>query len=218
MVSPNRYHIYNRDTLLIEWPISKNLETLQSILFYQESIQETISSSITEMVPAYHSLLIGFDYHQLTHEALIAIIKEIQSPKVYEIESTHWKIPVNYNAQTGIDLESLSSKLVLSIEQIISLHTKPTYRVHFLGFLPGFVYLSGLDPLLDVPRRDTPRIRIPAGSVAIAAGQTGIYPTESPGGWHIIGHTNFDIFNPENTSPCPFKSGDTLQFYQIHKV
>ena len=103
----------------------------------------------------------------------------------------------------------------LSIDEVISIHSKAQYHVLFLGFQPGFAYLHGLDTRLHTPRRAEPRIKVPKGTVAIGAAQTGIYPSDTPGGWHIIGHTNTTLFNSSHSQPCLMQPGDTLEFVAL---
>src|SRR4029453_16125360 len=110
------------------------------------------------------------------------------------------EIPVSYD---GADLPEVARLTGLEAEEVVRRHTAPEYTVAFLGFSPGFPYLVGLDPALEVPRRDTPRTSIPAGSVGLAGGQTGIYPTASPGGWQLIGRTQVTLFDPHRDPPAP---------------
>ena len=103
----------------------------------------------------------------------------------------------------------------MTIEEVIERHTAPIYDIHFLGFLPGFPYLSGLDEKLHRPRLKSPRPRIPAGSVGIAGSQTGIYPQSSPGGWNLIGRTPIKLFDIEKNPPALLKPLRKLKFYAI---
>lgn len=123
-----------------------------------------------------------------------------------------WLLPVLYD---GEDLAMLAEQKGLSIEQVIEKHSKNIYDVHFIGFLPGFPYLSGLDSTIHHPRRATPRPKVAAGSVGIANGQTGIYPIDSPGGWQIIGRCPIPLFDIKNPSPCLLKAGDQIKFKKI---
>jgi len=122
------------------------------------------------------------------------------------------EIPVRYGGQHGPDLEAVARHCGLSADQIITLHCQSRYQVMCIGFQPGFPYLSGLDSRLFTPRRNTPRTRIPAGSVAIAGDQAGIYPADSPGGWQIIGHTELRLFDPRADPPCKLAPGDSIRF------
>ena len=132
-----------------------------------------------------------------------------------KVKSVLWKIPVCYDAVFGIDLEAISKEKNLSKEEIIKRHSQAIYTVYFIGFLPGFLYLGGLDESLHVPRKSTPRLQIEKGAVAIGGNQTGVYPTESPGGWNIIGNSPIEFFNPKLETPCFAKAGDKISFKPI---
>lgn len=124
------------------------------------------------------------------------------------------RIPVTYD---GEDLSVVADLLGVSIEEVVARHTAAVYTVDFLGFAPGFPYLSGLDPFLSsVPRLDTPRSRVPAGAVGLAAGRTCIYPTPSPGGWHLLGSTSTVLFDPSNeSSPALLGAGVQVVFEAV---
>ncbi|MEM6724711.1 MAG: 5-oxoprolinase subunit PxpB [Bacteroidota bacterium] len=128
------------------------------------------------------------------------------------------RIPVCYDLEFGLDLEELSTKLALPVQEIIQLHQAQTYQVFSMGFLPGFAYLGLLPEALQIPRKTLPRTKVPAGSVAIAAQQTGIYPQDSPGGWHILGRTPIPIFDPGEAIPFLFSPGDQVRFESISAV
>ena len=121
-------------------------------------------------------------------------------------------IPTLYDGDYGPDLDSVSSITGLSVEQIIKIHTNKEYKVYSIGFTPGFPYLGGLDNTLYCPRLDSPRINVPLGSVAIAELQTGIYPTESPGGWRLIGRTPVTLFDATRPVPSLLRPGDLVKF------
>ncbi|WP_149196504.1 5-oxoprolinase subunit PxpB [Luteimonas suaedae] len=122
------------------------------------------------------------------------------------------EIPVRYGGEHGPDLEAVAAHADITAEEVIALHTAGDYRVAMLGFAPGFPYLLGLDPRLAMPRMDTPRARIPAGSVAIGGAQTGIYPRESPGGWRILGRTPLVLFDPARPAPALLEPGRRVRF------
>lgn len=119
------------------------------------------------------------------------------------------QIPVVYD---GEDLAWVADHCGLSVDEVVHRHTAATYVVAFLGFSPGFGYLSGLDPALHVPRRDSPRERVPAGSVAIAGDLAAVYPQATPGGWRLLGHTDLAVFDPEREQPGLFEPGDHVRF------
>ncbi|HZW52205.1 MAG TPA: 5-oxoprolinase subunit PxpB, partial [Rudaea sp.] len=122
------------------------------------------------------------------------------------------EIAVTYGGQCGPDLADVAAHTGLSEEEVVARHGAAEYRVAMLGFTPGFAYLLGLDPALHMPRRATPRTRVPAGSVAIGGAQTGVYPRETPGGWHLIGRTTASLFDPARDPPALLKPGMRVKF------
>lgn len=126
-----------------------------------------------------------------------------------------WEIPVCYAPDFGTDLSSLAEEKKMTEAALIELHTQPCYRIHFFGFLPGFFYLHGLDPILHTSRKSIPAARVPKGSVAIGGGQTGIYPKESPGGWHLLGQTPLSLFDSQQEPPIWGSTGDRIKFVSI---
>ena len=125
------------------------------------------------------------------------------------------EIPVCYGGGFGPDLEEVAARHDLTTRQVIRRHSRPLYRVYFLGFLPGFAYLGGLPPSLETPRRASPRLSVPAGAVGIAGSQTGVYPLETPGGWQIIGRTPLRLYDPRREAPALLSAGDRVKFVPI---
>ena len=123
------------------------------------------------------------------------------------------RIPVTYD---GPDIEAVAAQLHLTPAKIAEIHTRPTYRVFLVGFVPGWAYLGPLPEELELARRHVPRTQVPTGSVAIAGRQTGIYPLPSPGGWHLIGRTSVKLFLPDSDPPCLFRAGDRVKFFDAH--
>jgi inhibitor of KinA len=209
-------HQFAQSCLLISWENSINPKTSREIYHFNNAISNTFTNQIIDSVPSYCSLTLYFKgtvkIKSLIHQLLSLYHNTDFSA---DIQSHHWNIPVCYHPTLGIDLLSLSNILNLSINDIITLHCRPTYTVDFIGFLPGFPYLNGLDTRLHSPRLSSPRDLVQKGSVAIGGKQTGIYPVASPAGWNIIGRTNFELFNAKNIKPCLISPMDTLQFIPI---
>jgi KipI family sensor histidine kinase inhibitor len=124
------------------------------------------------------------------------------------------RVPVVYD---GDDLGEVAERTGLTMDEVVAAHTAPTYRVVMLGFTRAFPYLSGLDPRLHLPRRDSPRPRVPPGSVAIAGDQAGIYPSASPGGWHLLGRTDLALFDPHRDPPNLFAAGMLVRFEAVDR-
>ena len=166
---------------------------------------------VRQAVAAYSSVTVHFDPEQATVESLGAAIKRLAAkrPKAAIPGRLH-RIPVAYD---GPDLAEVSALLKLSPQEVVALHTKPIYRVFLVGFVPGWAYLGPLPEELELPRRAVPRKQVPAGAVAIAGRQTGIYPLSVPGGWHLIGTTTVRPFLPNSDPPCLFRAGDRVKFF-----
>jgi KipI family sensor histidine kinase inhibitor len=166
---------------------------------------------VRQAIAGYATVTVHFDPDQATHESLGAAIKRLAAkrPPMAEPGRLH-RIPVTYDGQ---DMAEVASRLKLSPEKIVELHTRPIYRVFLVGFVPGWAYLGPLAEELELPRRHVPRTRVPVGSVAIAGRQTGIYPLPTPGGWHLIGRTNVKLFLPDSDPPCLFRAGDRVKFF-----
>ena len=167
-----------------------------------------------ETVPAYGTLILHYDPLILTY----AKISKWVRAKLDQVEDTKLskprqvQVPVRYDGEFGSDLEFVASNCGLSVEDVIRLHSARTYTVYMMGFTPGFPYMGKLDGAIATPRLPTPRTRVPAGTVAIAGSQTGIYPIDSPGGWRLIGWTSLRLFDLESESPFLFSPGDEVKF------
>lgn len=197
-----RFYPVSLDALLVE------LANLDETLALFDSLQQTPIASVQEIVPAARTLLVSFRPGAVSREVLTAQIaardltgKVRQAGKLIEI-------PVHYN---GEDLDDVARELGISVVEVIKRHTGSDYDVAFCGFAPGFAYLSGGAGFV-VPRRSTPRTRIPAGAVALAGGFSGIYPQASPGGWQIIGITPLKMWDLARDEPALFQPGYRVRF------
>jgi inhibitor of KinA len=174
---------------------------------------------VVELVPSYRSLMVVYDPLKIALERLrgeILGLHQARDPSfVPEPKTLH--VPVLYGGEYGPDLEWVADFHKISPEQVIRLHTGTTYRVYMIGFTPGYPYLGELPEGLATPRRETPRTVVPQGSVAIAQRQTGIYPVQSPGGWHILGWTPITLFDAHQWPPTPLEMGDLVRFFPVQK-
>jgi inhibitor of KinA len=186
---------------------------------------------LLDIVPAYGTVAVFYDPIRIpsvlenSYDWLCAWIKEIalnagvlarRTPTVSK-KRKPVEIPVCYDKSLGEDLERVAAKAKLSLQAYIKLHSSTTYRVQAVGFAPGFPYLAGLSPKLSAPRLETPRERVPAGSVGIGGSQTGIYPFSTPGGWNLIGQTPLRLFDLNQTPPALLAVGDEVIFRPISK-
>lgn len=186
-------------------------------------------SGIIDIIPSYHTLTIIYDIEQFLDSTETAssqllsfcnkMITDFENDlwEQKNSESTVYQVPVCYDKSFGIDLENISLSNQISCDEIIQIHTSNQYDVFSIGFLPGFTYMGMVNEKIKIARHDKPRKEVPAGSVGIAGLQTGIYPTNSPGGWQIIGRTPWKIFDPHPNKLAKFKVGDRIQFYAISK-
>lgn len=176
---------------------------------------------IIDVVPAYTSIAVHYDAAALARRAdpFAHVCDELRRRvAVREVvtdagaEGRLIEIPVHYGGTDGPDLEHVAQLTALSPADVVALHAGSEYRVYMIGFAPGFPYMAGLPPQLAVPRHSVPRTRVPAGSVAIAGAQTGIYPLATPGGWQIIGRTDVQLFRPSDDPPTLLQLGDRVRF------
>ena len=186
------------------------VEDLETVHRLHAALRELDPPGVVELVPGYRTVLIVADpAHAAVLDDLAARLPKLELPPAEAVAGETVEIPVSYD---GEDLPEVASLTGLEPEEVVRRHTAPEYTVAFLGFSPGFPYLVGLDPALEVPRRDTPRTSIPAGSVGLAGNQTGIYPTASPGGWQLIGRTEVTLFDPARDPPALLAPGTRLRF------
>lgn len=192
----------------------------EAIITLKNIIEQAKITGITFMIPAYCSLTVGYDPNLIRYDELIEKIKHLENNKTLKkikSKSRKLRIPVCYEPPYSLDLKKLSEQKGISIQKIIDLHTGQKFKVYMLGFLPGFVYMGKLPNDLVCNRKITPRLSVPANSVGLAGFQTGIYPSNSPGGWQIIGRTPLKIFNPSVEQPFVFQAGDEVTFFAISK-
>jgi len=168
---------------------------------------------VRRAMAGHGTVTVQFDPDQVSLDALTAAIRRLATrrPPVEEPGRLH-RIPVVYD---GPDLEEVARERGLTPSQVVEIHVRPIYRVFLVGFVPGWAYMGPLADALVLPRRATPRTQVPAGSVAIAGQETGIYPLVSPGGWHLIGRTSVRLFLPDSDPPSLFRTGDRVKFFAL---
>ena len=173
---------------------------------------------IVEIIPSYTSIFISFDIFKYDFNSLKNVLeKSIDLSLEDATEEKIVTIDVYYGTDVGLDLEDMSIKTNLSIEEIIKIHSQKLYDVFAIGFLPGFAYLASVDEKIALPRLSTPRKQIPKGSVAIANTQTAVYPQQSPGGWNIVGRTAMELFDKNLEQLSPLSVGNKVKFNPISK-
>lgn len=211
------YKSFGERSILIEWPALIDEHRLYEIVAIKEQIRHALDKRVQDLIIGYHSLTIVYNKFIVDFDKEIKDLKSLISAttKASGTKTKVWTIPVCYEEPFGLDLEAMSQHLNLSVKDLIRLHTRPLYKVYFIGFLPGFMYLGGLDETLCMPRKENPRLKVEKGSVGIGGSQTGIYPSESAGGWNIMGRTPINLFDVTQDPPCFAKSGDKIRFKPI---
>lgn len=184
-----------------------------------EAVQAASIAGVRDVVPTYRSVAVYFDPLRTNFGALYQRLEsEAARPHpVSPVTHAPIRIPVCYGGELGPDLAAVASFTGLSEADVVGAHTAATYRVFMLGFVPGFAYMGIVDSRIATKRHAVPRVRVPARSVGIAGLQTGIYPSESPGGWQLIGRTPILPFDPARREPFLLKAGDAVQFYAIDR-
>ena len=197
--------------LVCEVPPPATLACQQRVWATAEAAREW--PHVLEVVPGMNNLTLVFDpletdREALTHQLLAAwhAATETAAP------GREVAIPVQYGGEFGPDLQAVATHAGLSVHEVVQRHAGGDYVVFFLGFQPGFAYLGGLEAALHTPRRASPRLEVPAGSVGIGGEQTGIYPATSPGGWQLIGRTDLPLFDAARRPPTLLQPGDRVRF------
>lgn len=172
---------------------------------------------LIECVPAFGSLMISLDPLALSGEELIDTCRKLIESGLSSRGDLRQvvEVPVLYGGESGPDLDDVAKETGLTQADVVRIHTERPYLVYMIGFMPGYPYLGGLNPKLSVPRLQTPRTRVPAGSVAIAEKLTGIYSVNSPGGWRLIGRTPLKLFVPEQEPPTLLRPGQYVRFVSV---
>ncbi|MBP6508388.1 MAG: 5-oxoprolinase subunit PxpB [Opitutaceae bacterium] len=195
-----------------------NAATLAPVRALALSLEAEPLPGVVDVVAAYNTVTVFYELPQARgYDALcVAIEKRMQGLKVVSIKSGRViTVPVCYGGEFGPDLEMVAAHAGMKEKAMIALHSAARYLVQAVGFTPGFAYLGGLPTKLHTPRLATPRTLVPAGSVGIGGGQTGVYPLASPGGWNLIGRTPLKLFQPAAREPALLRVGDRVKFKAI---
>ena len=191
----------------------------QKILPLLHLLQKQPPQWLRNVQPAYTSLMVTFDPCQVDHSEVEVTLRRYEEharsarpPKTHRVV-----IPVCYGGEFGPDLDNVANLHGITTSEVVQLHSSRTYHAYFLGFAPGFAYLGDTAEQIATPRLDTPRKEVPAGSVAIAGKQTGVYPFASPGGWRLIGRTPVQMFRADRKPMGMISIGDKVRFRPISR-
>lgn len=218
----------NEQAITVEFGNSISITANNKVLQLNNLLLHSPFEGLQETIPAYTTLTIFYDLKKLREHCkagqtaaakvitlILSLISLLDDQET--IPSSIIRIPVCYEEHFAPDLQRISAKKNILSEKIIELHTSSVYYIFMTGFMPGFPYMGLIPEELEMPRLDTARQTVAAGSVGIAGLQTGIYPFDSPGGWNIIGRTPLKLFDATKEIPCLLKAGDSVQFYAIGK-
>ena len=211
--------------LTVEFGNKISVELNNRVIQLARFFQGNPFPGFVETIPAYASLSVFYDVSIVrknfpefptAYDAVKSLTENAwqNTDELAETESRLIEIPVCFDAEYALDLVSVAVENNLTEREFVEIFLSKTYRVYMLGFMPGFAYLGEVDERIAVPRKDSPRLKVPKGSVVIAGRQTGIYSLESPGGWQIIGKTNVKLFTPEADAPTFLQAGDSVKFYR----
>ncbi len=212
--------------LTIEFGNEISPELHSKALHIAEYFERNQFPGFVESVPAYASATLFYDPYTVkinfaefpsAFAAVKILVEEAleKSSGESRVQNRLFEIPLYLDEESALDLRFISDFSSLSPGEVIGLFLERTYRVYMLGFLPGFAYMGKVDERIAAPRKQSPRLKVPKGSVGIAGRQTGIYPLESPGGWQIIGRTEIEMFAPDNDIPCLLEPGCSVKFVRI---
>ncbi len=187
------------------------------------SLSDVPFPGFIEAVPAYSSVAVFYDTAEVRRnlsefnsafDAVYDILRAalLDPDETVQLEARTFEIPVDFSDQAALDIEFVADYAGISSREVIDRFIAKAYRVYMIGFLPGFAYMGDVDELIAAPRKDSPRTRVPKGSVGIASRQTGVYPVESPGGWQIIGQADIELFTPNGSTPSLLRAGDEVRF------
>ena len=195
-------------------------QTSDQIAYTANALKIRLGEDLIDLIPSYHSLLVIYDPLKIGFQKIEQEIRNTIGQWTSNNQSQQSRtveLPVYYSPESGPDLQRIADHSGLSIDQVIELHQQTEYTVYTMGFAPGFAYLGEVDERIAMPRLATPRHNVPQGAVAIADRQTAIYPSQSPGGWNLVGLCPIRLFNAEKQPHSPMLVGDKIRFISIDR-
>lgn len=208
---------YGDSALIVSFEQRISPEILSRVTALVSAVRAASFPGVVDIIPAYCTVTVLFDPWVTSYAKMREKIAslDISAGGPDAEEKRYIDIPVLYGSPFPEDLSHVAANAGLTPEEVVAIHTANEYPVYMIGFLPGFPYLGNLDPRIHTPRRTSPREIIPAGSVGIGGAQTGIYPVDSPGGWHIIGKTPLKLYDPSSEDPLLLRCGDVIRFRSV---
>jgi len=216
-VNPEPRYLHSGDTaLVVEFGEQIDARVSGLVLALAQRVADAAIAGVVELVPTFRSLMVHYDPVRLGHADLKGRLAPlVLGLQAAELAGRRWRIPACYDESLGLDLADVAGRIGVSPNEVIEQHSAATLHVYMMGFLPGLPYLGGLPPEFGLPRRENPRIKVPAGSIAVAMAMTVIYPLESPGGWHILARTPVPLWDMRRDPPALFAAGDKIVFEPV---
>jgi len=217
----SRFLMLGDSAFTVEFPDLSGVEGARHVRALRSRIEAKIGageiSGVLDLVSASRSLTMVLDIHTADFDQVLQAVKSLadEGDNQQEAAGCLWQLPVCYDGEYAPDLTEVAKTAQISADDVVNIHTGDIYDVLLIGFLPGFPFLAEVDPKLRFPRRTTPRVKVPAGSVAIANNQTAIYPWESPGGWHLLGSCPVPLFDANRDTPALIGPGDRVKFNPV---
>lgn len=214
----------SESTLLIRFGDVISEDVSRQVTAFMQDASHHLADVILDMTPSYTTILCWYDHHQVDYGWMVRELKALDESVAVGADDPASgpvvEIPVWYDPEVGYDLEEMIQTKGISHQELVERHTRQTYRVYAIGFIPGFPFMGQVEEMLITPRRTTPRPSVAAGSVGIADSQTSIYPIRSPGGWNIIGRSPTRLFTPESETGdvSLLKAGDEVRFVAIDRA
>lgn len=203
--------------LVVEFGDRLDRELSERVLRLGAQVRTARLTGVIETVATFRSLLVHYDPLRTSNARLVSIIKHLLDEGSAQTPPRRlWRIPACYEPACAPDLDDVAQRTGLTTAEVMRLHSSCRFHVYMIGFVPGYPYMGDLPAALVLPRRVDPRVRVPAGSIAIATTMTAIYPIECPGGWHLIGTTPVRLFEPGAARPALLSPGDTVQFEPVN--
>jgi inhibitor of KinA len=211
----------NESTCIVYFGDEISEQTAAQVKHGTDMIRQAMDDVVTDLVPSYTSVMICYDLERADRFEIMSrlrrTLEQVTSDTVGDNQSQTIELPVYYGEEVAMDLPDVCHFSGLSPEEVIRIHCEQTYRVYAIGFSPGFAYLGKTDERIAIPRKSTPRLKVPTGSVGIAGTQTAIYPSATPGGWQVIGRTPSRMIDWDSDSLALVQVGDRIKFRAIER-
>ena len=213
------YKIASEDSIIVYFADTISKQNVSIVQHNYALLKGLKDSGFIDLTPSYTSILIHYDIQKYSHASVLDYLRTILTEDIERAEEKGRlvKIPIYYDEEVGLDLKRVAESANLTIKEVIELHSSTIYSVYTIGFLPGFAYLGEVDAKIATPRLQTPRTKIPKGSLGIADNQSAIYPVQSPGGWNIVGRTYLDMFDKNIEGFSYLSVGERVKFEPISR-